>query len=260
MQPKDVHKTTFQTHEEHYKFLVMSFGLTNAPTTFQSLMNKVFQPYLRKFVLVFFDNILVYSRTLEDCVDHLELVFKELQKHQLYANQKKCLFVQTRVEYLGHMVSTEGVSANQSKITVMLEWPLPKTLKELRRFLGLTGYYRKFVKTNSTIAWPLTEQLKKDNFRWGEAATQAFEKLKRAMINVLVLALLDFSQPFIVETDASGYGLGAVLKQNQRPITYFSQVLTAKAWLKSVCERELMQIVLAIQKWRLYLLGRHFII
>lgn len=191
---------------------------------------------------------------------HLELVLKELQKHQLYANRKRCLFAQTRVEYLGHVVSAEGVSANQSKIAAMLEWPLLKTLKELRGFLGLTGYYRKFGKRYNTIAWPLTEQLKKDSFQWEEAATQAFEKLKRAMTSVPVLALPDFSRPFIVETDASGYGLRAVFMQNQRPIASFSQVLTARARLKSVYERKLMAIVLAIQKWRSYLLGQRFIV
>lgn len=191
---------------------------------------------------------------------HLELVLKELQKHQLYANRKRCLFAQTRVEYLGHVVSAEGVSANQSKIAAMLELPLLKTLKELRGFLGLTGYYRKFGKGYNTIAWPLTEQLKKDSFQWEEAATQAFEKLKRAMTSVPVLALPDFSRPFIVETDASGYGLRAVFMQNQRPIASFSQVLTARARLKSVYERKLMAIVLAIQKWRSYLLGQRFIV
>lgn len=173
---------------------------------------------------------------------------------------KKCSFAQNQIEYLGHLVSLEGVSADPTKIEAMLQWSEPKTLRELRGFLGLTGYYRKFVKDYGKIAWPLTEQFKKHNFRWNNGASQAFQQLKAGMTQVPVLALPDFDKTFMVETDALGFGLGAVLMQDARPIAYYSQDLGARARLKSVYKRELMAIVFAIQKWRPYLLGRRFIV
>nr|GEW10654.1 hypothetical protein [Tanacetum cinerariifolium] len=229
MKEDDIQKTTFRTHEGHYEILVMPFGLTNAPSTFQSLMNRIFRPYLRRFVLVFFDDILVYSKSMAEHSEHLRTVFDCLKNEKLFCNQKKCIFGQPRVEYLGHIVTRDGVMADPSKISAMIEWPLPKNIRELAT--GFSGANR---------------------------ATQASRKLQEVMTKVPVLALPDFSKTFTIETDASGYGVGAVLMREGKPIAYFSQVLGPRAQLKSVYERELMAIVMAVQKWRPYLLGQKF--
>ncbi|KAI5352798.1 hypothetical protein L3X38_005690 [Prunus dulcis] len=254
----DIPKTAFRTHEGHYEFLVMPFGLSNAPSTFQALMNDIFRPYLRKFVLVFFDDILVYSRTLNEHVHHLTTVFEVLRVAQLKVKASKCTFAQSTVDYLGHTISEAGVSVDKKKIQCIDNWPRPGTVKGLRGFLGLAGYYRKFVHHFGTISKPLTDLLRKDNFHWSLAADSAFQALKTALTTTPVLRLPDFSKQFVVESDASNNGVGAILSQEQRPIAYLSKSLSERHRSLSVYDKEMLAVVLAVQQWCPYLLGRQF--
>nr|GEW16251.1 putative mitochondrial protein [Tanacetum cinerariifolium] len=222
----DICKTAFKTHEGHYEFLVMPFGLTNAPSTFQNLMNTVFKAFLRKFVLVFFDDILIYSKNLEEHCDHLAQVLQVMKDNTLYAKRTKCYFAVPQVEYLGHIISAQGVSTYPSKIEAMQKWPIPSTIKQLRGFLGLTGYYRRFIKDYASISQPLVALTKKDAFEWNPSAEVAYHVLKEAMVKAPVLALPNFEQEFVVET---------------------MQVA-----------KELKQLVAALDKWKGYLLDRYF--
>ncbi|KAL0291894.1 UNVERIFIED_CONTAM: Retrovirus-related Pol polyprotein from transposon.6 [Sesamum calycinum] len=255
MRQEDIAKTSFVTHQWHYEYLVMPFGLCNAPSTFQSLMNMVFSPYLRKFILVFFDDILVYSKTWEEYLQQLQLTLEVLRKNQLFAKRSKCDFGKQSVEYLGHVISVNGVGTDPSKVECMKSWPLPKDVKRLRGFLGLTGYYKKFIKDYGTISRPLTELLKKDGFFWTDSAIAAFEQLKATMVSAPVLVLPDFAKPFVVEMDACDKGIGSVLMQDHRPTAHLSKVLGPKNQGLSVYEKEFLAILLAITKWKHYLVG-----
>jgi hypothetical protein len=258
MKESDIPKTAFCTHEGHYEFLVMPFGLCNAPSTFQSLMNHVFRPFLRHFVLVFFDDILIYSKTWIDHLTHVDQVLSLLSQHHLFLKQSKCAFGASEVEYLGHLMGKDGVRVDPKKIEAMQDWPHPKTLKSLRGFLGLTGYYRKFVKNYGKIAAPLMALLKKNSFTWTPAVAQAFQTLKTAMCTTPVLALPDFTKTFVLECDASGKGIGAVLMQEGRPLAFTSKQLSEKNLGKPIYEKEMLAIRHAVELWHPYLLGKRF--
>jgi len=223
-------------------------------------MNSIFKHFLRKFILVFFDDILIYSIDFSTHIDHLILTFQLLQQHQLHAKLSKCSFAVQEVEYLGHIISKHGVATDPKKIEAMLNWPIPKTIKHLRGFLGLTGYYHKFIRNYGLLSKPLSDLLRKDSFHWSVAAQLAFDNLKQAMSQAPVLSLSDFSKPFIVETDASQFGIGAVLMQDKQPLAFLSQKLGPKNQGLSTYEKELQALITAVTKWRHYLIGSPFVI
>ncbi|KAJ0810360.1 putative nucleotidyltransferase, Ribonuclease H [Helianthus annuus] len=258
----DEFKTAFRTHEGHYEFLVLPFGLTNAPSTFQRLMNEVFRPFLRKFVLVFFDDILIYSTSWAQHLSHIRCVLQLLLANNLVAKRSKCVFGQQRIGYLGHFISSAGVAVDPEKITSIQNWPTPTSIKDIRSFLGLAGYYRRFIRHFAQVASPLTDLLKKsvEPFEWSSSAQEAFVTLKHLLSSAPVLRLPDFSKPFILETDASGTGIGAVLSQEHHPLAFFSQKLSDRLQQASAYTREMYAITQSIAKWRQYLLGHRFTI
>ena len=178
MKPEDIHKTAFRTHDGHFEFQVLPFGLSNAPATFQTTMNALFRPHLCKFIIIFFDDILIYSTTWEDHLLHLQITFELLSVNQFYLKLSKCSFALQQVEYLGHVVSVGSVGPDTAKIKVMLQWPPPTSVRTLKGFLGLTGFYRKFIRGYASLAGPLTDLLRKDVFHWSLEAQIAFDKLK----------------------------------------------------------------------------------
>jgi hypothetical protein len=260
MRTDDIAKTAFHTHDGFYEFLVMPFGLCNAPTTFQALMNDILRPFLRRFFLVFFDDILIYSRTWTDHLRYVCAVLDILHHHHLFVKRSKCEFDVTSISYLGHVISVAGIAMDPTKVQVVVEWPIPRSPRAVRSFLGLAGYYHKFVKTFGAIAAPLTALLRKEGFTWSAETEEAFTALKNAITTASVLALPDFGQPFIVECDASTHDFGAVLLQDQHPVAFFSRPVAPRHRFLAAYERELIDLVLAVRHWRPYLWGRRFLV
>jgi hypothetical protein len=239
----DIHKTTFRTHHDHFEFLVMPFGLTNAPSTFQSLMNDGVLPFIRKFVLVFFDDILVFSRSWSKHLQHVNQVFQALQDHKLALKYSKCAFGTETMVHLGHIISVAGVTIDLAKVEAIEAWLTPRSLRALRGFLGLTGYHCKFIVGYGVVAGPLTTLPKCKAFRWMDEAEEAFQHLKRALMSAPLLQMPGFDKHFIIECDASGTGLGTILHQGDGAIAYFSRPVAPHHQKLPAYEHELISLI-----------------
>ena len=261
----NIPKTAFRTQQGHFEFLVMLFGVTNAPATFQRMMNAVFKEELDTFVLVYLDDILVFSCTLEEHISHLKTALRKLRDAKLFARLHKCSFFQEKVEYLGFDVSRKGIQPSPDKVCKVVEWPRPRGVKNIRSFLGLASFYRRFIQNFSMNARALTD-LTKDGiaWKWEDPEERAFRELKRSLIIALVLHMPDFHRPFVVTTDASAVSVGGILEQDfgqsLQPVAYESRKLNPVETRYSAYERELLGIVWAIGKWRHYFEGRKFIV
>jgi hypothetical protein len=223
---QDIPKIAFTTRYGLYEYTVMSFGLTNTLAYFMTMMNKVFMEYLDKFIVVFMDDILIYSKDDKEHEQHLRLIMEKLREHKLYAKFSKCKFWLNKVGFLGHIVSAEGVAVDPSKVASVPKWESPKNAGDIWSFLGLAGYYQRFIENFSKIAKPMTELLKKEKkFDWTDACEASFQELKQRLVTAPVLCLLDIQKDFQVSCDASRQGLGSVLMQDGRVVSYASRQL-----------------------------------
>ncbi|GJW06953.1 putative reverse transcriptase domain-containing protein [Tanacetum coccineum] len=253
---EDISKIAFRTRYGHYEFQVMPFGLTNASAVFMDLMNRVCKPYLDRFVIVFIDDILIYSKSRKEHEGHLKLILNLLKKEELYAKFSKCEFWLSKVQFLGHVIDSEGIHVDPAKIEAIKDWASPKTPTEIRQFLGLAGYYRRFIEGFSKIARPMTKLTQKSvKFEWGEKAETAFQLLKQKLCSAPILALPEGSENFVVYCDASHKGLGAVLMQREKVIAYASRQLKVHEKNYTTHDLELGAVVFALKMWRHYLYG-----
>ena len=263
MHPDSVQKTAFRTRYGHFEFLVLPFGLTNAPATFMHLMHQIFREQLDQFIVIFLDDILIYSKKLQDHIDHVRRTLQILREHRLYAKVSKCAFFRHEVEYLGHVVTAAGIHPDQKKVQAVRDWKIPETVHDIRSFLGLAGYYRRFIPQFARIAAPLTELTKKTvPWRWSLREGEAFNALKDALLSAPVLHLADAKKEYTVTCDASDYAVGAVLSQKyedgEHPVAYESRKMNSAEMNYPTHERELLAVIHALRTWRHYLAGQKF--
>jgi hypothetical protein len=261
----DVPKTAFRSPFGHYEYLTLSFGLVNAPSAFQSLMNKLFSQHLYKFVMVYLDDIIVYSKSEAEHEQHLRIVLDVLKQHSLTAAIHKCSFYQKEVLFLGHVVSAEGVRVDPAKVSAVRDFPVPTDVSHLRSFLGMTNYFRKFIKRYAQVVHPMTDLLKQDTaFCWSAACQESFDKVKELLTTAPVLTIPDWhsQEPFEMVCDASYLGVSGILMQHGHPIAFESRKLTPAERNYSptepshVDELEMLAVVYCVNKWRCYIEGR----
>src|SRR4051812_47203636 len=256
---EDIQKTAFRTRYGHYEFLVMPFGVSNAPGVFMEYMNRIFHDPLDKFVVVFIDDILIYSKSPEEHEEHLRVVLQVLKEKQLYAKLSKCEFWLSEVSFLGHVISGNGIAVDPSKVDAVLQWEVPRSVTEIRSFLGLAGYYRRFIEGFSKLALPLTQLTCKGKaFIWDIVCERNFEELKRRLTSAPVLVLPDPEEPFVVYCDASHMGLGGVLMQEGKVVAYASRQLRTHEKNYPTHDLELAAVVFLLKIWRNYLYGARF--
>eukprot|EP00253_Pinus_taeda_P009984 PITA_09984 len=258
---EDIAKTSFRTRYGHYEFVVLPFGLTNSPATFMCLMNSIFHQYLDRFVLIFIDDILVYSRTIEEHQEHLRKVLQTLREHQLYAKLSKCDFFKEEIQYLGHVITKEGIAVDPEKIKAIMDWPVPKDVADVRSFMGLAGYYIRFVEGFSRVAFPITSLQKKGKtFHWTPNCQKSFEQLKHLLTTAPILRIADPDKDYVVCTDASKEGVGGVLMQEGKVVAYESRKLKEHEQKYYAYDLELTAVIHALKMWRHYLVGRKFLL
>jgi hypothetical protein len=257
--PTDVPKTAFKTHIGLYEYKVLPMGLSNAPATFQRAMNALFAPLIGKFVCIYLDDILVYSRNPEEHVAHLKAVFELMDRHKLYTNMAKCKFNTTEVKFLGHIIGHNTVKPDPAKVQAVVDWPVPADVHQLRSFLGLVNYFSKFIDQHARVAQPLTALLRKQAvFQVGPPQMQAFEELKALLVSSPVLAIADVSKPFQVVVDASQSDLGGLLLQEGKPVAYESRKFNSAECRYPTHEREMLAAIHCLKVWRCYLEGAEF--
>ena len=268
MHPESREKTAFVTHNGLYEFNVMPFGLTNSGASFQRRMGHILRGLEYRFALIYIDDIVIFSKSFEEHLTHLEEVFRRLRdaNAKLNPDPEKCSFVKQRIVYLGHVVTPEGIFPDPSKVEVVKNFPTPASLKELKSFLGLANYYRRFIKGFSEIASPLNALTRKGvKFFWSESCANAFDRLKRALISAPVLAFPDFEEQFLLNyVDASSTGIGFALSQVQNGrevvIAFNGRGLNQAERSYSTTEREALALVEGIKRFQPYLHDRKFVV